>query len=384
MGLESVTNINDLVATNPVATDAVSAGDDHIRALKLALKTDFPNFTTVTTGMTATQAELSILAGVTAGTVTASKGVVVGSTSKVDVWNVDNVTINGNDISTTNTNGDLVVSPNGTGDVDFNACSIMIDTTESIKDAGGDEYIQFIESTTPVNHLGVESADTTENIKLSALGEADSGIQFENDQSEPLLVMECVASSVNWLQTKNAATGANAEISAQGEADSGILFNNDQSEQLFIMECVASAVNEITSSNSATGNGVSLSATGGDTNVNINLVPKGSGKVDVQGGFMTSETASLSGAGAIPITGSIAEWTTTAADAGTLADGVEGQHLFIILIVDGGNGVLTPANPGGYSTITFADAGDSVHVLFTNGKWYIVGQGGLGTGPLSA
>jgi hypothetical protein len=78
MGLESVTNINDLVATNPVATDAVSAGDDHIRALKLALKTDFPNFATVTTGMTATQAELSILAGVTAGTVTASKGVVVG------------------------------------------------------------------------------------------------------------------------------------------------------------------------------------------------------------------------------------------------------------------------------------------------------------------
>ena len=120
------------------------------------------------------------------------------------------------------------------------------------------------------------------------------------------------------------------------------------------------------------------------SNISLNLIPKGTGKVDVQGGFMTSETATLSGAGAIPITGSIAEWTTTSADAGTLADGVEGQHLFVVMITDGGDGTLTPTNRGGYSNITFADAGDSVHLLFTNGKWYIVGQGGLGTVPLSA
>jgi len=98
----------------------------------------------------------------------------------------------------------------------------------------------------------------------------------------------------------------------------------------------------------------------------------------------TSVTATLSGAGAIPITGSIAEWTTTSTDAGTLVDGVEGQHLFVILVSDGGTGTLTPSNAGGYTTIAFSDVGDSVHLLFTNGKWYIVGQGGLTTGPLSA
>ena len=98
----------------------------------------------------------------------------------------------------------------------------------------------------------------------------------------------------------------------------------------------------------------------------------------------TSATATLSGAGAIPITGSIAEWTTTGTNAGSLADGVEGQHLFVIMVVDGGVGTLTPTNAGGYSSIAFSDVGDSVHLLFTNGKWYIVGQGGLTTGPLSA
>lgn len=112
-------------------------------------------------------------------------------------------------------------------------------------------------------------------------------------------------------------------------------------------------------------------------------------KLDENFGYLnpylrTDSTATLSGAGALPVTSAIVEWTTTSADAGTLADGVEGQHIFIILVTDGGDGTLTPASPGGYSTITFADAGDSVHLLFTNGKWYIVGQGGLGTGPLSA
>ena len=115
-----------------------------------------------------------------------------------------------------------------------------------------------------------------------------------------------------------------------------------------------------------------------------NTIDSGSGKVGITDILVTSVTSTLSGAGAIPITGSIAEWTTTGAQAGTLADGAEGQHIFIILVSDGGVGTLTPSNAGGYTTIAFSDAGDSVHLLFTNGNWYIVGQGGLTTGPLSA
>jgi hypothetical protein len=377
MALETGTNISDLTASNPTSGDNASQGDDHLRLIKTVLKTDFPSFVSSTTGVVATQAELSVLGSVTAGTVTASKSVVVDASSKVDVWNVDNITLNGNTITTTDTNGDLLVAPNGTGDVDFDACSIMIDTGESIKDAGGDEYIEFTESTTPVNHLGVESADTGVNIKLKALGEADSGIIFENDQSEELMIMECVATAVNEITITNAATGANPVISATGEADSGIDFENDQSEELFIMEATASAVNEFTSNNAATGAGPSLSATGGDTNININLIPKGSGKVDVQCAFMTSETTSLTGAGAVAITGSIHEITTDSADALTLADGVEGQHLYIVCVdQSSGDATLTPSNFAQGTTITFGDDGDSCHLLFTAAKWYMVGNQG--------
>jgi len=62
MALETVSNIQDLVITNPVgATDPKSEGDDHIRNIKKALKADLPN---ITGPITATQAEINLLAGI--------------------------------------------------------------------------------------------------------------------------------------------------------------------------------------------------------------------------------------------------------------------------------------------------------------------------------
>lgn len=69
MALEDLTGtkyIDSLVATNPVgATDPKSEGDDHIRGIKNTLLLSFPG---VTGAVTATQAELNIMDGVTAST----------------------------------------------------------------------------------------------------------------------------------------------------------------------------------------------------------------------------------------------------------------------------------------------------------------------------
>lgn len=64
---------------------------------------------------------------------------------------------------------------------------------------------------------------------------------------------------------------------------------------------------------------------------------------------------------------------TTGTDALTLADGAEGQEKFIIMKTDGGTGTLTPSNLGNGTTLTFDDAGDSAHLIFTNGNWYFMG-----------
>ena len=69
MGLEVVAHIVDLVPTNPVgAVDPKSQGDDHIRNIKLALKTDLHNITGV---VDASHDELNLLVGIT-GTIWSS------------------------------------------------------------------------------------------------------------------------------------------------------------------------------------------------------------------------------------------------------------------------------------------------------------------------
>ncbi len=98
-----------------------------------------------------------------------------------------------------------------------------------------------------------------------------------------------------------------------------------------------------------------------------------------------NSTQSLSGAGAVDITSAVTKVTTTGTDALTLADGQAGQIKVIIMIVDGGDGTLTPTTLLGGSTITFADAGDAVVLLWvTTLGWVRIAQGGPGVGPVMA
>ena len=113
MSLESVTHIDDLNSTNPLGTDPRSEGDDHIRNIKTVLLTDFVGITGV---VTATHSELNFV-DVTAGTLTASKAMVVDSSSKIDNLKVDNIDINGNAIISTDAGGDITITPNGAGDL---------------------------------------------------------------------------------------------------------------------------------------------------------------------------------------------------------------------------------------------------------------------------
>ena len=72
MALETATYISQLTATNPVASDSVSVGDDHIRMLKTVLRTQFSGLSG-TTAITATEAEMNYLDLATLGTSADSK-----------------------------------------------------------------------------------------------------------------------------------------------------------------------------------------------------------------------------------------------------------------------------------------------------------------------
>ena len=63
------------------------------------------------------------------GTLTASSAIIVDANSKIDVLNIDNITINGNTISSTNVNGDIIIDPNGSGAIQLNGAVEFSGTT---------------------------------------------------------------------------------------------------------------------------------------------------------------------------------------------------------------------------------------------------------------
>ena len=89
----------------------------------------------------------------------------------------------------------------------------------------------------------------------------------------------------------------------------------------------------------------------------------------------------LSGAGAINPDTPYTNWTTTGAEAGTLADGDHyGQLKTVTLVVDGGDGTLTPTTLADGTTITFADVGDQVTLIFGASGWRIINKCNVATG----
>lgn len=89
---------------------------------------------------------------------------------------------------------------------------------------------------------------------------------------------------------------------------------------------------------------------------------------------------------AIPLNYGVVSKTITSAsdEAGTLANGIQGQMIKIILATKGssGNYVLTPTTKTGYATITFNTAGDQATLLFVDNTvgWIIVGETGTAVG----
>jgi hypothetical protein len=96
------------------------------------------------------------------------------------------------------------------------------------------------------------------------------------------------------------------------------------------------------------------------------------------GGTGASTTVqALSGPGAVNLTSLATAFTSTATgNALTLADGAQGQLKTIIYVAEaagGDTGVLTPANLGSATTITFNSVGDSVTLQFAGTDWWVVG-----------
>ena len=110
----------------------------------------------------------------------------------------------------------------------------------------------------------------------------------------------------------------------------GTSINDTNGNESVKLTATSSAVNEFTIANAATGNDPTLSATGGDTNIDIAIAPKGSGET-VFGTGAAAATITTSGAHDLVLD------TNSGTNSGTITitDGADGN----INIAPNGNGV---------------------------------------------
>ncbi len=123
-----------------------------------------------------------------------------------------------------------------------------------------------------LNQLVNLLAGTSSNIKLSVKVSDAGDAPLESNQLSTGPIFKGFQAGVEKFRVRN-----DGAIRAPGIYDP-----NDNEELLFV--ATASAVNEFTATNAATGGRPKLSATGGDANIGIDIIPKGTGVVKIQAG----------------------------------------------------------------------------------------------------
>ena len=139
--------------------------------------------------------------------------------------------------------------------------------------------------------VGKATTDTLTNKTLTAPKIADAGFIADANGNE-ILQFETTTSAVNHIFVQNATT-TNRAVLGSTEADVGMVFMNDpgQNEEMLILDPIETAVNEVTIQNAATGGSAAaatstapvISATGGDANVDLGVLAKGTGHFTVRG-----------------------------------------------------------------------------------------------------
>jgi hypothetical protein len=185
----------------------------------------------------------------------------------------------------------------------------------------------------------------------------------------------------------------NGDLDANGKnilMDDGTGINDENNLQQIIFSTTASAVNEITIKNAATGSGPEIQATGDDANIDIELVPKGTGGVNLLDSLLKraifvdyGEKVKAHGSLSIATNASLEDGnvhTFTVGGSFTLtligepASGIAGSITFII--TNGGSATLTWDTaidwPGGTAPTLTTSGVDVVTCMTLNGgtTWY--------------
>ena len=145
------------------------------------------------------------------GVLTANSALVVDANSKLDNLKVDNLDLNGNTISTLDTNGDLFITPNGTGKTVVGNLYIGDTATslqEYIQDVAGGGIVGGVALTSTYNGTtGVTTLDLDNTaVTAGSYGSATAIPTFTVDQQGRLTAAGTVAISSSFTLTADTGT----------------------------------------------------------------------------------------------------------------------------------------------------------------------------------
>jgi prepilin-type processing-associated H-X9-DG protein len=219
-------------------------------------------------------------------------------------------TINGTTIGNVTPNAGTFTTLTATGQTSLGGTAGS-ESFRAVPVASSAQYIAAYGSTGQTPYLVAEGANANINLALSSKG-ASAGASnvrfFTNNLLQEQMRVSHTASAVNFVQVTGAATGGVPVISAQGsdtnvqlrlvsKGNQGIsFFGRGGSAQQFGVGSVNNAVNFLFADGAVAGSPPVLSALGSDTNIDLDLVPKGTGTVVAEGPFTATGQTSLGGA----------------------------------------------------------------------------------------
>ena len=153
----------------------------------------------------------------------------------------------------------------------------------------------------------------------------------------------------------------------------GTSLNDANGNEFIKFTTTGSAVNELTIANGASSNGPTLSATGGGTNLNIIMTPKGTGSVELNKAAFTSATLTDNGAASTAATLIIGN-KGSQLDV-SLADGTTTGEYKIFTNKGAGAMHVTPASYAQGTKFVLAQ-NDGCTCIWDGANWFLVGNQG--------
>ena len=151
-------------------------------------------------------------------------------------------------------------------------------TTAQFNSALSDGSFATLAGTETLTGKTIDSANNTITLDLSEGTLTGTTAEFNSALSDG-----------SFATLAGTETLSNKTLTAPKFVDGGFIADANGNE-LILLQTTTSAVNELEITNAATGNAVQIATTGGDTNIDLKISPKGSGVVDVDSSRITNVT----------------------------------------------------------------------------------------------